>query len=658
MQDKNKKQLLKLAEKSSVIAFDCFDTLVHRKCNNEQVLVEWAKYMERILCLKVSWKDLYKTRKEKEIYLKKEIEEPSYKDLLKEVYDSCHMKISFDEFYNMSKKMEVAIEQKALVIDEDGLLLIHDLKEMKKEIIVISDFYFGKELLKPILDNLGIGKFIDEIFVSSDIGKRKSTGNLYQYVLKRKHIRPEKMLMIGDNSRSDVEIPSKLGIRSWHKKNEWNSPKILEKKDIIKNIYEISGCNYNPLRGYIPILLLFADRLYKYLTEAQEDKIYFCSREGQGLKKIFDYYQSFYPKVLQFETNYLYVSRKATVLAGLENIQRESFDNIFSKSRSYSLKSFMEFMEFSQELNEYIKDTYKVNDETIIINNKERVPIFNKIINDKRFILEYDRIRKNKKELLDEYLLQQGINIKQGKLCMVDIGWKGSIQDNLRKVINDNVIIHGYYLGIFDKGEMIEKCSYSTNNTKTGVIFSTISKKNKDCFIFRKNRMFLETLFTADHGPVMGYKKVSGKINPVIKNDEMELQVFYKINKYLQDLDDGYRKLVQKIWNSETAVDEIDKELKKCYLKRNIVDRPQNIAFYNDISKHVVENYISGLNEKFSNKFSLEFIMKKLHDKKMYYFDYNMHFLDIIYEKNIKLLFPIGYLISSVIYEYMNIRYN
>ena len=108
---------------------------------------------------------------------------------------------------------------------------------------------------------------------------------------------------------------------------------------------------------------------------------------------------------------------------------------------------------------------------------------------------------------------------------------------------------------------MVEKCSYSTNNTKTGVIFSTISKKNKDCFIFRKNRMFLETLFTADHGPVMGYKKVSGKINPVIKNDEMELQVFYKINKYLQDLDDGYRKLVQKIWNSETAVDEIEKEL-------------------------------------------------------------------------------------------------
>ena len=82
------------------------------------------------------------------------------------------------------------------------------------------------------------------------------------------------------------------------------------------------------------------------------------------------------------------------MLAGLENIQRESFDNIFSKSRSYSLKSFMEFMEFSQELNEYIKDTYKVNDETIIINNKKRVPIFNKIINDKRFILEYDRIRK------------------------------------------------------------------------------------------------------------------------------------------------------------------------------------------------------------------------------------------------------------------------
>ena len=241
---------------------------------------------------------------------------------------------------------------------------------------------------------------------------------------------------------------------------------------------------------------------------------------------------------------------------------------------------------------------------------------------------------------------------------MVDIGWKGSIQDNLRKVLNENVIIQGYYLGIFDKGELVDKCYYSSNNLKTGVVFSTITGKNKDYFIFRKNRMFLETLFTANHGPVMGYKEDGRKICPIIKNDEIELEVYQKMKVYLENLYENYKQLIQDIWNSNTSIREIEKEIKKCYLKRSIVDRPKYISFYNEISEYVVENYISSSNEKKMNEGTIKFIMKKIHSKKRYFFDYNMHFLDVVYEKKIKLLYPVSYLIGNIICEYMNLKYN
>ena len=171
MQDESKKRLLNLAKQKSIIAFDCFDTLVHRTCSNERVFIDWARHMERILQYKVTMEQLYKTRKEQEQNLKKEIEEPTYDELLKAIYNTFSMDISLKEFCELSKKVERNIEQKVLVSDKDGTYLLKQLKKDGKKVVLISDFYFGKELLTPILNNLNLGQFIDEIFVSSDIGK-------------------------------------------------------------------------------------------------------------------------------------------------------------------------------------------------------------------------------------------------------------------------------------------------------------------------------------------------------------------------------------------------------------------------------------------------------------------------------------------------------
>ena len=65
----------------------------------------------------------------------------------------------------------------------------------------------------------------------------------------------------------------------------WDSKKLLERKEIIKKLYEMSECESNPINGYIPILLLFCERLYKHLVRSHQDKFIFVRERDRVLKK-------------------------------------------------------------------------------------------------------------------------------------------------------------------------------------------------------------------------------------------------------------------------------------------------------------------------------------------------------------------------------------
>ena len=52
----------------------------------------------------------------------------------------------------------------------------------------------------------------DPIYLSSEIGLRKSSGRLYQDVGEKENCRPHDSEHIGNNHYSDLYVPSKLGI--------------------------------------------------------------------------------------------------------------------------------------------------------------------------------------------------------------------------------------------------------------------------------------------------------------------------------------------------------------------------------------------------------------------------------------------------------------
>src|SRR5690606_176166 len=54
------------------------------------------------------------------------------------------------------------------------------------------------------------------LYVSSEIGLRKDTGELYEHILSCEGLAPEQVLVVGDNERSDFQIPADRGMLTLH----------------------------------------------------------------------------------------------------------------------------------------------------------------------------------------------------------------------------------------------------------------------------------------------------------------------------------------------------------------------------------------------------------------------------------------------------------
>lgn len=74
--------------KTNIVAFDFFDTIVHRDCNPEIILFKWAKEVSCYLRFSISPSVIYQIRKKIETEKKSNgLEEVAYQDLLAELYN-------------------------------------------------------------------------------------------------------------------------------------------------------------------------------------------------------------------------------------------------------------------------------------------------------------------------------------------------------------------------------------------------------------------------------------------------------------------------------------------------------------------------------------------------------------------------------------------
>ena len=339
-----------------IISFDIFDTLIVRPL--------WEPADLFIIMSKQAADLLKLTNPSQFCNMRKNAEDEarsrakgSEDILLDDIYDCM------GDLYNIDNdackklcQLEIRLEKKYCYRRESGVELFELAKAIGKKVILTSDMYLPVKAVEEILNGLGI-KGYDKIYLSSDIGLLKATGNLFRYVYKTEGIEPNKILHIGDNWKTDIEVAKDIGFESvffakakdimmnkienipvgnflapfMEYNHSWQRTSLAIKDFPIRTLLAMVAnkffdkpnysfqkeSDYNGdmyLIGYYNLgffLLGVAKWLQKRLYEKGSDDIKFLARDGYMPKMAFDKISAIDKRYSNIKSEYFYASRKS-----------------------------------------------------------------------------------------------------------------------------------------------------------------------------------------------------------------------------------------------------------------------------------------------------------------------------------------------------------
>ncbi len=247
----------------------------------------------------------------------------------------------------------------------------------------------------------------------------------------------------------------------------------------------------------------FIQQLYETLENKQVTTVYFLSREGQPLKLLFDKYNQKLGGTIS--TKYLEVSRRSTLLPSLGPIADENFSNLFRQYRCMSLQEFLSSLGLESYVDKIANEVGARDGlERIRENDFPNSKIFTDLISSSLFQAIYDKERILRRSSFLSYFSSLSGGFIPANLELVDVGWKGTIQDNLFNLLcgetNSGVdTITGYYIGLNASG------AANSRNKKHGIVFSGVGRKSRGYNIFNENRAMFEVVLAADHGSIVSY---------------------------------------------------------------------------------------------------------------------------------------------------------
>ena len=509
---KNKEWLYDKLKEFDVISFDIFDTLVCRKIYNpDDLFTIVEKKVENII------KDYRRLRKEAEIKCYTDNKkEPTIDDIYEKFREIT--KLSKEDTLKV-KEWEINTELEFLIPREDILEVYNKLIKDGKECIMVSDMYLTSEVLSKILKQCGY-KDYKKIYVSCELNKRKDQGNIWKEVLS--HYKGKKFIHIGDNEESDVHKLWDLDITNEHimqGEKMFKQTKYGHKlKDFCLNdtindsiLYGliINKCLFNsPFKfnntkneylienthefGYSvvgPIILKYLLWVIENTKDLKDTELLFLSREGYYLKPLYDLLVKELNVKNEPESCYFLTSRRCVTMSSVEKEE-----DILSLLDIEYYGDFINFMYYRFGLkvntdNFNVTLTGKKDDG---INNYEEVK--NAVLKYKEDILK--RAKKEKKEYLS-YINKTVKNINKKDLIVIDLGYSGTTQLYLHRLLNKDV--SGKYLVVKNEPKPLKA------GLKVDSCYNDIHNDNKHLLYL--NSLFLEAFLTAPNGQLMYFEK-------------------------------------------------------------------------------------------------------------------------------------------------------
>ena len=480
--------MIQMIKNYKYVSFDIFDTIIVRAVPNPLDVFDVVG-------------DVIKNRLDCEFDFKR-----SRIDAEKKAIEKCSSEeITLDEIYQnfqkcdinteKIKKIEVEVEKKLCFLNEEIKEILDYCKDTGKKIVIISDMYMPKKVIEEILYDNGV--YYDYLYVSSEYGKRKSRGSLFDFALNDIEIEAKEVIHIGDNWKSDYLIPRCKGISSIRYTKNNGCRYFKNNGDASEKIIEglLSNCNlkeYNRIGYQIfgPILYGFSKWIKKEVENAGAETILFMSRDGFVVKKA---YEMLYG---EDSCDYLYVSRRSLTVPLLH--QAKSMDDVLRIvpyiKREEQVGDFLEKLGIDDS---EIKEKIALQYGDIISRKDLRGTKGNRIFEE--LVSEIYIVSQKEMECARKYLEPF---FSKKNVVVVDLGWYGTIQYSLKQLLESMGIatkIKGLYIGKLFRGSQQD-----LNNMK-GYIYDCQGHNHSDADLIFGFNGLIEYFFSANHGSIKKY---------------------------------------------------------------------------------------------------------------------------------------------------------
>ncbi len=537
-------------------SFDIFDTLISRKfANDKGIFVSLREKLKEIRDLEfpIYFIDEFvnlRIRAQKLAH-----EKSSYPEItLEEIYSALgseHPEIKDKQLFQL-QELEESLEIENCYSIPENVSKVIELLELGNKVLLISDMYLSKTIILQMLEKANPRLSSLPLYLSSELKIRKSDGTLYRHVCNDQKIIPLSLIHKGDNFHSDCIMAERSGVKSVFYKDSILSQveKSYFKEEQNTFLQLVVGASKQTrLEGYNlkpsyrlgasfmgPMFYGFVYNLLKQAVSEGIKHIYFLARDGYLLKIIAEEIITCFQ--FDVEIHYLYTSRQATYFASIFRVTTQCFDWIFQE-----MDNIITFNRVAKRLHfevdiliNYLDSDLKKSivshgfDNRLTLNHINLLK--NALLNNSSLKTKIESEAAIYRKTVIGYFEQEGL-LKNERVGFVDIGWRGTLQDTIHKILKSkkpNFKLTSYYFAV------------------THFSAYTLPENRKvPAYMFPSNKPgigpILELLLQCNHGTTISYEKdENGHFKPVLKDPPIHIEK-WGVESYKQGIQNFSQKL-------------------------------------------------------------------------------------------------------------------
>jgi predicted HAD superfamily hydrolase len=346
-------------------------------------------------------------------------------------------------------RLEFELERLFCYLNPAMASLVQHVRSLGYRTALVSDTYFTTAQLVQLLQDHGLSTALfDAMFVSSERGKAKWNGHLYQELFRQFDLHPSELLHIGDNDHSDIAVARSLGVQAIHYHRVTPATEA-----VFKSERAIRGANTQPSSAldslrvltarrsenaqdpfrdgamtFGPVLSRFADWSAERFAAAGVRKILALMREGELLGELLQ--RAAQSAGISLEVVPCYVSRRATALAAMRQVTAHNATALFDGATSLTPLAILEVLGLDRDACQALGSETASKSLT----TPQSIAQFLKVL----FGLPGLRAKiearhKENLGLAHEYF--SNLIGDESRIGVIDLGWSASIQSHIARIL-------------------------------------------------------------------------------------------------------------------------------------------------------------------------------------------------------------------------------